>query len=316
MDEIINIAFEKAKFIAIKYVKDIDIAEDIAQLSSIQLYLNYDKINKTKINSWFFVVIRNLCMDYHRKKSKDDELLVDPLELSQNIAFNQSHTMDELDINAYDFISVSDKKLLKKYYNDNVPVSKLAQDFKIKTQQLKRKIYSLENEIKLFHLVGSDIVYFNPIPTTKLTKKINNFINTLIKALDKSDFSSMTKYCKDAIIHDSINKIQIKSYETCKIKVIDDKIYQIIIGYLDLENQIKIFNIKFTITDSGNIQVLEMPIFPKRVLILDKKYVDPKNSEKELLNRKGLYNKKLGSIDEIEKKGIGRVIQTEDDFSN
>ncbi|MBI9030519.1 sigma-70 family RNA polymerase sigma factor [bacterium] len=314
MDQIINIAFEKGKFIALKYVQDIDLAEEIAQLATIQLYLNYDKIDKLKIDTWIFKVIRNLCMDYYRKTSKNMEILVDPLELSQDIAFQESHVRAELDIESYDFISETDKKLLKKYYNLNVPIPKLAQDFKIKKTRLKQKIYSLENEIKLFHLINSDIVYFNPLPTTKLTKKIDNFINILIKALHNNDLTSMRRYCKGAIIHDSIEKIKIKSYETCRVKVIEDKNYQIVIGYLDLSDQIKVFNIKFTIAKAGNIQVLEMPIIPERVIILDKKCFEKKITAKELTNERGLYNNKLGSMEEIEKKGIGKVIQTKEDF--
>lgn len=124
----------------------------------------------------------------------------------------------------------------------------------------------------------------------------------------------MKRYFKDAVIHDSIDKIKIKSYETCKIKVKGKNDYQVIIAYLDFEDNVRIFNIKFTITDSGNIQVIEMPIIPERVLLLDKKYMDPKNSEKKLLNHKGVYNNKLGSFEEMEKRGIGKIVQTKEDF--
>jgi len=46
MDKILNNAFETSKRIALKYVKSIDVAEEIAQLSSIQLYLDYVKLIK------------------------------------------------------------------------------------------------------------------------------------------------------------------------------------------------------------------------------------------------------------------------------
>ena len=315
MDKMLNNVLEKSKFIALKYVKDIDVAEEIAQLSSIQLYLNYDKIDKAKLSNWLFTVTRNLCMDFHRERSKSKEILVDPLEMSQVIAFEKDHTMEELDFDVYDFITEADKNLLKKYYNQNVAISKLAKDFKIKQNQLKRKIYSLENEIKQFHLINSDVVYFNPVPTTKLTKKIDNFIKVLVKALKNNDLVSMKRYCKDAIIHDSIEKIKIKSFEVCKIKITKDNAYQLVIGYLDFNNQVKFFNVKFIITELGGIQVLEMPIMPKRVLVLDKANIDHKKSEKELSNRKGLYNNKLGSVDDLEKKGMAKVVQTKDDFS-
>lgn len=314
MDELIKNAFKKSKLIALKYVKDLDTAEEVAQLASIQLYLNYNNIDKAKINSWIFTVTRNLCLDIYRKQRKEKTVFVDSTILNKTIAYNQDKIMEELDIDAYNFLSEADKKLLKKYYHDNVAIPKLAQYFKIKKNKLRRKINSLENEIKLYHLITSDVIYFNPLPATKLTKKINNFIRALIKALEISNFSSMKRYCKDAVIHDSIEKIKIKSYETCKIQITEDKNYQILIGYLDHDNKVKVFYIKFTITKSGNIQVLEMPIMPTKVLALDKKYVDPKYAERELLDRKGIYNNKLGTLDELEKRGIAKVTQTEDDF--
>ncbi len=315
MDELMISILEKSKYIALKYIKNLDIAEEIAQLSAIQLYLNYNKIDKTKINNWIFTVTRNLCIDFHRKKTKDKEIFINPITLSDMIPYEQSETMTELDLDVYDFISQSDRKLLKKYYNENVPLQKLAQNFKIKRNKLTRKIHSLENEIKLYHLINSDVIFFNPLPSTKLTKNINNFIKSLVKALNISNFSSMKRYCKGAIIHETIKKIKINSYETCKIQIINEKNYQITIGYLDPESKIKVFDIRFNITDSGNIQVLEMPIIPEKVLVIDKKYIDPKYAEKELLDRKGLYNNKLGSFDELEKNELARVIQTESDFN-
>ncbi len=314
MEKLLNKAFEKAKFIALKYVKEIDIAEEVAQLTSIKLYLNYDKIDKTKIDNWLFSVTRNLCMDIHRKQKKTQELLVDPLDLSKNIAHEATEINEDLNLDIYDFISVADRKLLKKYYNQNVSLPKLAQDFKIKKEKLRRKIHSLENEIKLFHLINSDVIYFNPIPNTNLARKINNFFKTLSKSLENDDLSSMKRYCKGAIINDSIKKVKIKSYETCKIKVIENNNYNIIIAYLDFEKQLKVFNIRFTITKSGNIQVLEMPILPEKVLILDKKHFALEGGAKELINKKGLYNNKLGTIEELEKKKLAKLIQTEDDF--
>lgn len=316
MDKQLNNCLDKAKHIAIKYVKDIDVAEEIAQLSVIQLFLNYDKIDNEKINSWLFTVTRNLCMDFYRKSSDNKEILVDPLELSKRCVYEEIEAPQDLDIDTYSFLSATDKKILKKYYNENVALEKLAQDFKIKTNALKAKIYSLSNEIKLYHLINSDVKYFTPTPATKFTKNINRFISVMLKALNTNDLSLLKRYCKDAVIHKNIDKIKIKSYDNCKIIVYGNNIYDLIIAYLDFESKIRIFKIKFTITDSSHLQVIEMPIIPKEVLIIDKKFIDPKKSEKELLNRRGAYNFKLGSVAEMKKKGIAKVIQTRDDFSD
>ena len=72
----------------------------------------------------------------------------------------------------------------KKYYNQNVHLAKIAQDFKIKKNKLRRKIHSLENEIELFHLINSDVIYFNPIPNTNLARKIKNVF--LLKVVQKN----------------------------------------------------------------------------------------------------------------------------------
>ncbi|MFA7057334.1 MAG: sigma-70 family RNA polymerase sigma factor [Candidatus Cloacimonadales bacterium] len=314
MEKQLKIALGKAKQIAMNYVKNEDKAEEIAQLSSIQLFLNYDKIDKAKINSWLFTVTRNLCLDYFRENKTNKELLVDSQELEKYVVFENQHPIEELNLDLYSFISARDKAILKKYYYDNVPITKLAQSFKIKQPQLKHKIYLLENEIKLFHLFDCGEVYFKPVPATKLTKNLNRFISILVEALQTNDLHLMKRYFKDAIVHSSIDKIKIKSYEASKIKVECKNDYLIVIGYLDFDDNIRVFNIRFTITDSGNIRVLEIPIIPEKVLLLDKKIVDPKSLEKKYTNKKGFYNNKLGTVEEMEKKGIGKVIQTKEDF--
>lgn len=316
MEKQLKIALEKAKYIALKYVKNVDIAEEIAQLSSIQLYLNYAKIDKSKINSWLFTVTRNLCMDYFRENKTNKEVLVDSKELENFVPFENEFPVRELDLDLYSFISDRDKRILKRYYYENHSITKLAQSFKIKQDQLKYKIYLLESEIKLFHLFDNQGVYFKPVPATKLTKNINRFISVLTVALKNNDLNSMKKYCKDAIIHDSIEKIKIKSYETSKIKVESKDNFLIVVGYLDFEDNIRVFNIRFTITESNSIRVLEMPIIPNKVLVIDKKYIGPGISEQSLLDKKGMYNDKLGTTDEIEQKGIGKVIQTKEDFES
>ncbi|OQY40312.1 MAG: hypothetical protein B6226_00165 [Candidatus Cloacimonetes bacterium 4572_65] len=316
MEEELGRALKKAKYIALKYVKNENIAEEIAQTASIKLFLNYTKIDEISLNNWIYKVTKNLCMDYFRKHKQDKELN-DELYYLDNLPHEEessSLSNQELNLELYSFINKKDREILERYYLKQEGINELARAYKLKQKALKNKIYRLEQEIKLYHLIDSDVIYFKPVPATKLTKKINSFISSLVKALENNDLHSMSRYLKDTKFNDAIDRIHIKSYETCKLQRDKDDNYLLLIGYLDFEDKIKVFYISFTITEARNVQVIEFPILPKRVLVIGKEYCDSKTAEKKYLNKRGVYNQKLGTTDEMKAKGIATVIQTKDTF--
>jgi RNA polymerase sigma-70 factor (ECF subfamily) len=306
MDIEYNTALKKAKYIALRYVGDENVAEEISQLTSIQLFLNEKVIDKSKIDSWLFTVTRNLCMDYFRdtkKKSKLMGMISDNnFAPSGDVQVLENETQ-KIDLNEYDFISKKDRNIMEKYYHENYNLTKLAKSFKIKKEILKKRIYRIEKEISLYHKIHSDVLYINPIPATRLTKNIRSFTNTLTKCIHKKDFSLMKRYLKDSVVTSDLTDFDIVRFANSKIKFMDNSKFLLIIAFYNSNEEVNFIAITFMITESRNIQVLEIPIIPTRVVRFTEKACDPKEAEKKLLNSKGYYNGSLGKFSDLAKKG-------------
>ena len=64
MNQIYKGYFDTAVSIAFKYVKDKDVAKDIAQDSMIKIWKNQDSFNpeKSKFFTWFYKIVKNTLM--------------------------------------------------------------------------------------------------------------------------------------------------------------------------------------------------------------------------------------------------------------
>lgn len=65
---------------AMKYVNEKSIAEDIVQDFFVQLWIKREKIDiNTSLKSYFFVSLKNRCIDYLRKKEKQNSTTTDAI---------------------------------------------------------------------------------------------------------------------------------------------------------------------------------------------------------------------------------------------
>ena len=72
MNQIYKGYFDTAVSIAFKYVKDKDVAKDIAQDSMIKIWKNQDSFNpeKSKFFTWFYKIVKNTLYDKYRNDKK------------------------------------------------------------------------------------------------------------------------------------------------------------------------------------------------------------------------------------------------------
>lgn len=302
------------KSIALRYVKNNEIAEEIAQMVAIQYHLNIDKVNPESSHNWIYTVTKNLCMDHYRKIVKEGKLS-EEYKFYRQLCSLEEDAIEHIntDIDSYDFIKKDDKILLKKYY-EHKDYTKLAQSSKKKIKYLKEKIYHLEQEIKLYHIFSSQIVHFTPVPRTRFTTNLHNFIKRLKEALTKNDFSTLSRYLENCQVNPEVNKLELKQFLTSKIAKLSNKRYQLTICYSDGGKVPKFVLLIFTINQENNIKILEFPIFPTSVLKVHDRYLDPVKKSKTLIDSKGNYNKMYGSYDEMKENDIGVEIQKKEDF--
>ncbi len=102
--------------------------------------------------------------------------------------------------------------------------------------------------------------------------------------------------------------------KSCKLQYIDEQSYCLLVVFINQANEYSFFFIEFIITSSNNIQVVEFPIWPQGVVQIDKSKLKTEIKQKDLDSFNGSYNEKLGSYDELKKKGIAKEIQQNDKF--
>jgi RNA polymerase sigma factor (sigma-70 family) len=310
---------ELAKRVALKNISDLDEAENIAQDVMVKLLDNLDSVDHSKVENWLKRVTYNLCMDYYRKKKKSIEITQNKTILENNSIPENIKLDFDLDFDSYLFLMNRDKekKILKKFHLDGIPIQKIAQIFKLKQSKVKSIIYRLTNEIKLFHLIDNETLFFELVPSTRLTKRINNFILRLKYALEANDLNCMRRYLKNAKIND-ISKITHLQLQSCQIMLLDKSInkYGLVIAFFDNKNEFRFFQLTFKITKANNIEVIEFPIWPGEVVVLDTIKVKSSTDLNEFRDRNGAYNEKLGTIDTLKRKGLASKIQYRDTFED
>lgn len=301
-------ALKYAYNVAYKYIHDRDKAQDIAQLTAIQLFLNTEKIDPDNLHNWLFTVTKNFCSKQFKIAQKDKEIAFEPSFFDNYDLTEIDKDGYKLDFQLYDFIKQSDKDLLHKYYVDNYGFNELAKAYKIKTKKIKDKIYRLSQEIILFQKMNNNM-FSSSVSGTKLRNSLNYFLGTFIKALNENKLIEFSKKLDGCIIHDVINDIKIKSVTKITVDFCSDKCYEGIIFYRDLSDEMKVFIFKFTLVDGDKVKILEFPILPKLVISHSADNIPEELKEAQKLNSKGKTNiSKEVIIDLANKKKI-KIVQ-------
>ena len=90
----------------ISFVKEASIAEDLTHDIFIKVYLNLGRFKqKSKFSTWLYSITYNFCVDYVRKKQKDN--VVDMEDKEGEIAGRDIDTADDLDHIALDRLTSS-----------------------------------------------------------------------------------------------------------------------------------------------------------------------------------------------------------------
>ncbi|MEA2095320.1 MAG: hypothetical protein U9P73_01320 [Candidatus Cloacimonadota bacterium] len=300
-----NLVLQKAYRVSMYYVRENDMANDIAQATAIKYYLNKERIEKNKSNSWIFTVSKNLSFNYLKKCKK--ELHYSKNFFEEKIRDENTNTKIPLNIDDINVFNAKEKELLKQYYNVSGNLSLLAKQTGTKKKILRQKIYRLEQEVKLFELIKDGIVSTKSIPGTKLHNNIKNFLNKLKTSLNAGDLLKMKHYFFVCKINKEVTLIKIKNIAQYDIDILGHNKYLLNIGYKDPENNVKFFRLRLEISKGSTIKIIEFPIMPKKVFAFDAKEIPIEILRQMQPNEKGvitLTQKKFDKLIESHKDKI------------
>lgn len=260
-DQVLDYSFRVAN----KYINNRDKAQDIAQLTAIQLFVNREKVDPEKLDNWLYTVTKNFCFTQYKISQKNKEVKFEP-NIMENMNSEELENAEyKLDFYSYDFIKRTDQELLHKYYNEHFKISELSKTYKIKKKRLKDKIYKLSQEIILFKkMKGHEFSY--SISGTKLHNSIYYFLGKFVTALKENKISEFSKTLKDCLVNDSINDIEIKTVRKITVDFLSEDHYKCLIVYRNFADELRVFLIKFQIVNGNKIKILEFPVLPEYVV--------------------------------------------------
>ena len=287
------------------YVKENDMAKDIAQATAIKYYLNLENIKIKTSNSWIYTVSKNLSLNYLKKQKR--EFTYTDSYFEQEKYSEKDDTKETLNLDDIDIFSIKEKNLLKQYYTVSADLSLLAKKTRIKKNILRNKIYCLEQERKLFELIHDGVIRTKSIPCTKLHRNIKNFLNKLKTCLNECDLMKMKHYFSECKINNEVSSINIKKIAQYDIDILEKNKYMLNIGYFNLEDEVRFFRLRFEISEGSTINVIEFPIIPKKGFAFDAKEIPNEILRQLQPNENGEISLSQVEIDELFKSQKDKI---------
>lgn len=138
----------------ISFVKEASIAEDLTHDIFIKVYLNLGRFKqKSKFSTWLYSITYNFCVDYVRKKQKDN--VVDMEDKEGEITGRDIDTADDLDHIALDRLTElleqlksEDKLILLMKYRDDMSIKDIQVAFNISESAVKMRIKRAKEKLK------------------------------------------------------------------------------------------------------------------------------------------------------------------------
>lgn len=138
----------------ISFVKEASIAEDLTHDIFIKVYLNLGRFKqKSKFSTWLYSITYNFCVDYVRKKQKDN--VVDMEDKEGEIAGRDIDTADDLDHIALDRLTElleqlkpEDKLILLMKYRDDMSIKDIQTAFDISESAVKMRVKRAKEKLK------------------------------------------------------------------------------------------------------------------------------------------------------------------------
>jgi RNA polymerase sigma factor (sigma-70 family) len=143
--------------IALRYTKNREDAEELAQSAFVKAYLNLkDYRGDAKFSTWLYTIVSSLCLSFLRKKkleihSLDNEAVferADVHESSLKADFSEQQSRMSLLNRAMQLLNADDAKVLTLFYTAEQSLDEIAQILHIEPNNAKVKLHRARQRLK------------------------------------------------------------------------------------------------------------------------------------------------------------------------
>lgn len=291
-EEVINLAYR----VAAEYLHDFESAQDIAQITAIECFLNSEKLRKESLNSWIYAVSKNKSIDYIRKSATITKLQKTVNPQTEEFEIIQPEDLDDLiETTPNTVVPIKHKELLRKLLTSKYDFKKIGRCEKLNPDTLRKKVYRIQQEILLYHSIMNNKLRIQPIPGTKIHSNLKNFFKKLKKHFNSQDLELFKDFKMDSVTKGILESVTIEIIIEYQLCIEDNKIHQLFAAYFDKNRKFNTLLFRISL-DNNILRIRSLPQTPKKIVkIIDEKVPDelrrslahgsdgmPKLSEEEL----------------------------------
>jgi hypothetical protein len=302
--------YQKALSIGKYFCHTTELAQEIAQLTSIKLFLWKDKVQKP--DQWVYQVARNYAFQLLKTYEKEGSFQETLQHVVKAEKYPNLMDMPKLEAVLSDvpasFLSDTEKEIAKDYFVKGLKLGQLVKNYAISEKSINEKIYHIKQEIILFLRFGTEFKMIPKIAGTHLNSNIMYFLRKLKNSLETQNFSILSGYIDNSV---DLNKLvraeKLVSIINYELRYNAPGTYRLLTAFLT--DKKFPYAIAFTIklTDYKKIRIISEPTLTERVVKFSPKDM---TDETKLINARKIDGSQVLSRDEALKL-ISKIKTTE-----
>jgi len=298
-EQFYNHYYQKALSIGQYFCHTNELAQEIAQLTSIKLFLWKDKVQKP--DQWIYQVARNYAYQLMKKNKTEKEFQYLLQKIIQSDAYPELIEMPQLEFVISkipsSFLSDNEKLIAVDYFINKFTTDQLIKKHDLTEDNVNENIYHIKQEIILFLRFGTDFKMIPKIAGTHLNSNIMYFIRKLKHSLETQNFSELSGYLDSSIVLDKLTQVEkLEKIINYELRYREPGIYRLICTFLT--DRKFPYNIAFTIklTDYKKIRIISEPRITTKVVKISPESL---TDDVKLMNARKIDGSQVLSIDEV-----------------
>jgi len=306
--------FQKAYRVAYHYIGEHYAAEDVAQDTSIKLWMHVGLGRVHAVDAWLYVTARNGAFTF-LKRQKRVTLLEDmDFVVAPRIYEEGPDLLTRLDEIPPEVISAKERAFVATVIARKGDLSLAAQVLNTRKSVVRNRLYRVRQEIALYRSIQNGVVH-TPHPSgTRIHANISNFLKKLQHCLTHDCLAEMSGYFQDAAIEGPVPDLQMGRLHNYTLDELQSRHYMINVNYFTPEKEFRAYRVEVSFGKFGALRVLRFPILPKMIVQVAQADMDAETRELLAEDRFGVPGCSEADVEKIlrEVAGAKKIFEADD----
>lgn len=258
--------FEKAYRVAYHYVGEHHTAEDIAQETSIKLWMRAGVDEIHSVDGWVYQTAKHAAFDILKKQKRwtsmaeMDFMIAPPLyEEGPDLLTRLEEVPDEV-------VTQRERAFVQRAMTVEGSLHKVAQVLRTRYDVVRNRLYRIRQEIALYQLIQDGVIHTAHPSGTRIHANISNFLKKLHHCLQQDCLDEMSGYFRDATVIQPVPQLNMGTIHHYTLDELQSRHYMINVNYFTPEKQFRACRIEVELGEFGALRVLRFPIMPSLIV--------------------------------------------------